>query len=85
MSGSSTDRMAALRGCWHPVTYGAELGAAPRAAELLGQLRDEGAGAAGAVAPAVIGAHQLVALHAAERERGAAVHAQVVERVRGAA
>ena len=28
---------AALRGCWHPVAYGPELGAAPRATTLLGR------------------------------------------------
>jgi phenylpropionate dioxygenase-like ring-hydroxylating dioxygenase large terminal subunit len=36
MSASSTDRMTSLRRCWHPVAYGADLGAAPRAADLLG-------------------------------------------------
>jgi vanillate O-demethylase monooxygenase subunit len=30
------DRMIALRRCWHPVAYAAEVGAAPRAADLLG-------------------------------------------------
>jgi phenylpropionate dioxygenase-like ring-hydroxylating dioxygenase large terminal subunit len=38
----------ALRGCWHPVAYAAEVGTAPRAAELLGRplvlWRDSGGG-----------------------------------------
>ena len=33
----STDRATALRRCWHPVAYAADLAAAPRAVELLGQ------------------------------------------------
>jgi vanillate O-demethylase monooxygenase subunit len=33
----STDRTTALRRCWHPVAYAADLGEAPRAADLLGQ------------------------------------------------
>jgi vanillate O-demethylase monooxygenase subunit len=32
-----TDRTTALGRCWHPVAYAADLGAAPRATELLGQ------------------------------------------------
>jgi vanillate O-demethylase monooxygenase subunit len=33
----STDRLAALRACWHPVAYAADVAAAPRAATLLGE------------------------------------------------
>jgi vanillate O-demethylase monooxygenase subunit len=31
------DRLAALRSCWHPVAYGARVGAAPHATTLLGE------------------------------------------------
>ncbi|HEU4370413.1 MAG TPA: aromatic ring-hydroxylating dioxygenase subunit alpha [Methylomirabilota bacterium] len=37
MTETSIDRATALRRCWHPVACGAEVGAAPRAAALLGQ------------------------------------------------
>jgi vanillate O-demethylase monooxygenase subunit len=33
----STDRLAALRACWHPVAYAADVAAAPRATALLGE------------------------------------------------
>ena len=45
----------------------------------VGELRDPRAGAVGAVAPAVVGAHDLVALDGAERERRAAVDAEIEE------
>jgi hypothetical protein len=50
----------------------------------LGELWDVRAHAVAAVAPAVIGADELAAPHAAERERGAPVHAEIVEGVRDA-
>jgi len=34
---ASIDRLTALRPCWHPVAYAADLGEAPRATDLLGQ------------------------------------------------
>jgi len=46
---SSDDRPRALRRCWHPVAYAADVGEAPRAVELLGQplvLWRDGGGAA---------------------------------------
>jgi vanillate O-demethylase monooxygenase subunit len=33
----STDRLAALRACWHPVAYAADVAGAPRATTLLGE------------------------------------------------
>jgi vanillate O-demethylase monooxygenase subunit len=36
MNEADTNRLAALRRCWHPVAYGADVGTAPRAADLLG-------------------------------------------------
>ena len=69
----------------HPVALGAgERGRARLGghARRVGELRDPGAGSVGAVAPAVVRAHDLVALDRAERERGAAMDAEVEERVR---
>ena len=48
------------------------------------ELRDRDAAAVGVVAPAVVGAHDLVAGHPAQRQRGAAVHAQVRHHPRAA-
>ena len=50
----------------------------------VGELRDQPADAVAAVLPAVVGAHDPVPDHAPERERGAAVDAEVAQRVRGA-
>jgi vanillate O-demethylase monooxygenase subunit len=36
MTQTASDRLTALRRCWHPVAYAAEIGAGPRAAGLLG-------------------------------------------------
>ena len=51
----------------------------------VGELRDQRADAVAAVLPAVVRAHDPVADDAAERERGAAVDAEVAQRVRRAA
>ena len=48
------------------------------------QLRDGNAAAVGAIAPPVIGAHDLIAADPAQRQRGTAVHAQVRHRPRPA-
>ena len=37
MSSASLDRVTALRRCWHPVAYSADVGRAPRATTLLGE------------------------------------------------
>src|SRR5687767_8797209 len=37
MSDASPDRMTALRRCWHPVAYAADVAEAPRSADLLGR------------------------------------------------
>ena len=69
----------------HPVALGAgerrrtRLG---RYAGRVGKLRDPRAGSVGAVAPAVVRTHDLVALDGAERQRCAAMDAEVEERVR---
>ncbi len=53
-----------------------------RSTRRIGELGDPGASAVRAVAPAVVGTDDLVALDGAERERGAAVDAEVEECVR---
>jgi hypothetical protein len=56
-----------------------------RHARGLGELRDRRARAVGAVAPAVVGADDLVPLHTAEGQGRAPVHAHVAKRARHAA